>query len=162
MSTVSALEAVQGFLRIDATLSTAGQPTPEQLSALGAAGIGHVINLALPSSMDAVADEAVRVTGQGINYLQLPVQWEAPEIAQFQRFCQLLWALREEPVLVHCARNKRVSVFVFLYRVLHEGVAVTEAAELMHQVWVPNPVWFDFIEAVLEPVGEFYRLPELQ
>jgi len=154
------LESIQGFLRIDANLTTAGQPTAEQLSALGSAGIGHVINLALPTSTDAVADEAVCITGQGINYLQLPVQWEAPELVQFQRFCQLLWVLREEPVLVHCARNKRVSVFVFLYRVLHEGVSVAEAAELMHRIWVPSPVWLEFIEAVLLPVGEFYQVPE--
>ena len=154
------LESVQGFLRIDDHLATAGQPTAEQLSGLAEAGIGHVINLALPTSTDAVADEAVRVTGQGLNYLQLPVSWEAPELAQFQRFCQLLWVLREENVLVHCARNKRVSVFIFLYRVLHEGVTVTEAAAMMHRIWEPDAVWLAFIEHVLEPAGEFYQLPE--
>lgn len=156
---MAVLESVQGFLRIDEHLGTAGQPTAEQLSRLAEAGIGHVINLALPSSIDAVADEAVRVTGQGLNYLHLPVSWEAPELAQFQRFCQLLWVLREESVLVHCARNKRVSVFIFLYRVLHEGVAVADAAALMHRVWEPNAVWLAFIEQVLEPAGEFYSLP---
>lgn len=160
LSDAPALSAIQGFLRVDATLSTAGQPTAAQLDGLAAAGVAHVINLALPTSTDAVGDEAARVTGQGLNYLQLPVNWEAPELIQFQRFCQLLWVLREEQVFVHCARNKRVSAFVFLYRVLHEAVPVAEAADMMHRIWVPNEAWLRFIESVLEPSGEYYQVPD--
>lgn len=150
---------LRDFVRIDTTLATAGQPVEAQLGQLAAAGVAHVINLALPTSTDAVASEAALVTGQGLNYLQLPVNWEAPEAVQFQRFCQLLWVMRSEPVLVHCARNKRVSAFVFLYRVLHEGVSPQDAAEAMHRVWVPEGAWLRFINEALITGGEYYRGP---
>lgn len=160
MSAEAGLEAVQCFLRIDACLATAGQPTATQLQSLRSQGIAHVINLALPTSTDAVPDEGGLVSGQGLNYFQLPVNWEAPEPEQFTRFAQVLWALREESVLVHCARNKRVSAFVFLYRVLYEAIPVEQAAVDMHKVWVPNEAWFRFIQSVLLPKGEFYAPPE--
>jgi protein tyrosine phosphatase (PTP) superfamily phosphohydrolase (DUF442 family) len=159
MSKTGKLDDIPGFLRIDNKLATSGQPTAEQLSALGGSGISHVINLALPTSTHAVGDEAARITAQGINYLQLPVLWEAPTFEQFSRFAQLLWVIREESVLVHCAMNKRVSVFVFLYRVLYEALPVDEAAEQMHRIWQPDVIWLAFIQSVLGPRGEVYLPP---
>ncbi len=143
------MQDLRAFGRIDATLATSGQPTAEQLAMLGEQGIRHVINLALPSSDHAVADEGARLTAQGINYLHLPVVWESPSVEQFTLFAQILWALREESVLVHCALNMRASAFVFLYRVLYEAVPVAEAADLMHKVWQPDGVWREFIEELL-------------
>ncbi|MDP2229000.1 MAG: protein tyrosine phosphatase family protein [Moraxellaceae bacterium] len=142
---------------VDERLCTSAQPTPEQLSALGQTGVRHVINLALPTSDNAVADEAARLTAQGINYLQLPVQWERPEGVQFTLFAQVLWAMREDTVLVHCACNMRASAFVFLYRVLHEAVPLSEAAALMHAVWRPEGVWHEFLCEQLAGQGLDYR-----
>ncbi|MES2919456.1 MAG: protein tyrosine phosphatase family protein [Pseudomonadota bacterium] len=141
---------------IDALLCTAAQPSPEQLSALGGTGLRHVINLALPSSDGAVPDEAARLAAQGITYLQIPVQWDHPRAAQFLLFAQVLWAMRDEPVMVHCACNMRASAFVFLYRVLHEGVGLEEAAATLHAVWRPEGVWRDFLDLQLAAQGLDY------
>jgi hypothetical protein len=46
---------------------------------------------------------------------------------------------------VHCAANKRVSAFVYLYRVLHEGVPEEEARKDLHAIWQPDEVWSRFI-----------------
>jgi uncharacterized protein (TIGR01244 family) len=144
------------FSIIDDRLCTSAQPSAEQLATLGETGVRHVINLALPDSDHAVADEAARLTAQGITYLQVPVLWENPTAAQFTLFAQVLWAMREEPVLVHCACNKRSSAFVFLYRVLHEAADVGEAAAVMHAIWRPDGVWRDFIAAQLDAGGLDY------
>ncbi len=151
MSTLSSVSI------IDDLLCTSAQPSAEQLDTLGATGVRHVINLALPSSDNAVADEAARLAAQGINYLQIPVQWENPEPAQFLLFAQVLWAMRDEPVLVHCACNMRASAFVFLYRVLHEGATLEEAAAALHAIWRPEGVWRDFLGLQLAGQGLDYE-----
>jgi protein tyrosine phosphatase (PTP) superfamily phosphohydrolase (DUF442 family) len=144
------------FSVIDDKLCTSAQPSAAQLAALGETGLRHVINLALPSSDHAVADEAALLTAQGIIYLQIPVDWDHPAAAQFTLFAQVLWAMREEPVLVHCACNMRASAFVFLYRVLHEAADLGEAAAVMHAIWKPEGVWREFIAAQLDAGGLDY------
>lgn len=141
---------------IDDLLCSSAQPSAEQLSRLAETGVRHVINLALPTSDNAVADEGARLSAQGINYVQLPVIWEKPREEQFTLFAQILWAMRDEPVLVHCACNMRASAFVFLYRVLHESVPLHEAAAVMHAVWKPEGVWRDFITTTLADQGLEY------
>lgn len=155
------MEAVTSFSRIDAHLCTSSQLSSEQLSGLGGTGLMHVINLALPSSDNAVSDEGARLAAQGISYVNIPVSWENPDPAQFTLFAQILWAMRDDNVLVHCACNMRASAFVFLYRVLHEAVPVDEAAVVMDQVWQPEGVWLAFIRDLLEAQGiEYVSLAE--
>jgi hypothetical protein len=84
------------------------------------------------------------------------VLWEKPQASQFTLFSQVLWAMREDTVLVHCACNMRASAFVFLYRVLHEAVPLQEAAEIMHRVWRPQGVWQEFIASQLAEQGLDY------
>ena len=109
----------------------------------------NVINLALPSSTYALKGEAELVTGLGLNYIHLPVTWEAPEIAQLRRFFLILQSLEEEPTWVHCARNMRVSAFVFLYRRLCLGESEDAASYPLREVWEPNPIWEAFISEAL-------------
>lgn len=130
---------------IDEKLCTSAQPLADDLARLGETGLQHVINLALPTSDNAVANEAALLAAQRINYVQIPVIWENPTPEQFTLFSQVLWAMREGNVLVHCACNMRASAFVFLYRVLHEAVSLHEAALTMHLIWRPEGVWREFI-----------------
>jgi protein tyrosine phosphatase (PTP) superfamily phosphohydrolase (DUF442 family) len=150
------MTGMASFSVIDDNLCTSAQPSAEQLATLGDTGVRHVINLAQPTSDHAVADEAARLTAQGITYVQIPVVRESPTTAQFTLFAQVLWAMREEPVLVHCACNMQASAFVFLYRVLHEAADPGEAAAALHAVWRPEGVWRDFIAAQLEAGGLDY------
>lgn len=142
---------------IDEKLCSSAQPSVEALSQLGESGVQHVINLALPSSDNAVANEAALLTAQNINYVQIPVLWESPTAAQFTLFSQVLWAMRDGNVLVHCACNMRASAFVFLYRVLHEAVTLHEAALSMHLIWRPRGVWREFITQQLAEQGMDYN-----
>lgn len=151
------MSALPSVSVIDELLCTSAQPSAEQLATLGETGVRHVINLALPTSDHAVADEAARLAAQGINYLQIPVRWENPEPAQFLLFAQVLWAMRDEAVLVHCACNMRASAFVFLYRVLHEGTTLEAAAATLHALWRPEGVWRDFLGLQLAGQGLDYE-----
>jgi uncharacterized protein (TIGR01244 family) len=137
------------YLPLSPTLGTAGQPTREQFPAIAAAGYQVLINLALPTSDGALADEGAIATRLGMVYVHIPVVWERPERSQFELFCQVLAGAGDRPVLVHCAMNMRVSVFVYLYRVTRLAVPEAIAREDLHRIWKPNLVWSTFIQTIL-------------
>jgi hypothetical protein len=58
-------------------------------------------------------------------------------------------AFEDRRVFVHCAVNKRVSAFVFLYRVLRGDSAIGEAEKDLHAIWEPDAVWSRFIREQL-------------
>ena len=148
--TDSKLTSIYGFRAIGNQLGTAGQPSENQLSAIRAAGFEAVINLALPTSDNALANEGSLVTALGMSYVHIPVDFKAPKARDFRVFCQVLEAFAGRRVFVHCAANMRVSAFIFLHRVLHQHVPIAEAERDLHAIWQPNEVWNQFIQSQLE------------
>lgn len=130
-------------------LWTSGQLSGEDILALPDLGIELVINLALPTSSNALPGEAERVTELGMAYLQIPVEWERPEADQYDQFVSALEAFRGRRIWLHCALNMRVSAFVYLYRRLALGEDEDSAAFPLRAVWTPNPVWRAFMDGVL-------------
>src|SRR5262245_36281905 len=144
------LSEICNFRVIGDRLGTAGQPTEAQFQAIHEAGFETVVNLALPTSDNALPNEGSVVTAHGMSYVHIPVNFQAPTSQDFQAFSRVMDAFDGRRVFVHCAANKRVSAFVFLYRVLREHVAVAEAERDLHAVWRPDEVWSRFIKQQLE------------
>ncbi len=149
----SSVESIVNYLTISDTLGTAGQPSRRQFKAIKAAGYELVINLAMPDSSNALADEADLVAIHGMEYVHIPVVWERPKAGDLDRFFEVMDAHTDRRKLVHCALNMRVSVFVYLYRVLRQGVPPDVAREAMLQIWQPDAVWSRFIHDSLERHG---------
>lgn len=141
------IEDIDNFLQVSDRLATAGQPTIEQYPAIAAAGYELVINLALTDSPRALVNEAAIAHNLGLEYLQIPVQWTAPTLADFAAFTSAMDAATDRPVFVHCAANKRVSVFVYLYR-RYLGIEEIVARQDLAKIWTPEPIWQDFIDAI--------------
>src|SRR5262245_37755800 len=118
---------IYNFRIIGDGLGTAGQPTESQFQAIRETGFEVVINPALPTSDNALANEGSVVTGLGMSYVHIPVDFKTPTAENFRAFCRVMEAFDGRRVFVHCAANKRVSAFVFLYRVLHQGISRFEA-----------------------------------
>jgi len=144
-------ESIRNFCRLDDRVSTGGQPTEGQLAALAASGVRTVINLALPTSTHALPDERAVVTGLGMEYVAIPVVFEAPTGADFSRFCTEMAARRDQRLFIHCALNCRVSAFVALHRVLHQGWSRDAAWAALREIWEPDEVWSRFLEERLSP-----------
>lgn len=140
------LASIRHYHRVDATLATAGQPTAAELAAVAAAGFRTVINLALPTSPGALADEAGVVRALGLEYVAIPVDFASPQPAEFRRFCAALESRAGQPVFVHCALNCRVSAFLAAHRVLRQGWTREAALAGLCQRWKPDPVWSAFLE----------------
>lgn len=143
------LSAIYNFRAVGEGMGTAGQPTEGQFQAVREAGYAAVINLALPTSDNALAHEGSIVTGLGMTYVHIPVDFKAPSSQDFRAFCRVMNAFVGRRVFVHCAANMRVSAFVFLYRVLHQNVPSSEAQRDLHAIWQPDAVWSRFIQSQL-------------
>lgn len=143
------LDTIYNLLPVSERLVTAGQPDADELHAIGRAGFEVVINLGLAGTDYAVADEGEILAGYGVEYHHLPVSFEDPRIADFQRFAQRFSQLGERRVFLHCAANKRVSVFLALHRILNEAWPAEAAMAEVHRIWTPDPVWQGFIQRVL-------------
>ncbi len=144
---MASIEEIRGFLRLDDRIATSGMPLPEHFAAMRHAGFDVVINLALPTSDNAIANEGELVAQQGMTYVHIPVNFERPTPADFDKFRRVMDALAGRKVFVHCAANMRVSAFMYLYRVARDPGCEAQAIADMHQIWRPDGVWKDFIEA---------------
>jgi protein tyrosine phosphatase (PTP) superfamily phosphohydrolase (DUF442 family) len=147
------LSEIYNFRAIGDRLGTAGQPTEGQLRMVREAGFEAVINLALPTSDNALANEGSVVTGLGMSYVHIPVDFKAPTAQDFRAFCRVMEAFDDRPVFVHCAANMRVSAFVFLHRVLRQRIALLEAERDLRAIWQPDEVWSRFIQGQLKSHG---------
>jgi protein tyrosine phosphatase (PTP) superfamily phosphohydrolase (DUF442 family) len=141
--------AAPNVVEISERLVTSGQPSAMALASLKALGFDAVIYLAPATVSDAVPEEPRIVTGQGLVFINLPVQFDAPSARDYETFAALLKGLGTRKVLVHCQINLRASSFVFLYRVLALGDVPRQAYEALSSVWVPHGPWRRLIETEL-------------
>jgi protein tyrosine phosphatase (PTP) superfamily phosphohydrolase (DUF442 family) len=118
-----------------------------QLSDLRSEGYEAVINLLPDAYEHAVPDEARIVLDQGLDYVYIPVAFDAPTHDDFDAFANALDARSGQKVHVHCAANFRVSAFYSLYALRHGLCTEDEAREFVHSVWNPDdyPAWMAFI-----------------
>ena len=142
------LENIYNYLKISDKIATAGQPSVEQFSYIKEAGYQVVINLALKDSSNALRNEKEIVETGGMQYIHIPVIWENPTEDKLKEFIQVMKINLDKKVFVHCAANKRVSAFVYLYRRSEESIDEEIAKKDLHQIWVPNEIWQQFIQEV--------------
>ncbi len=145
---ISPLQDIFAFLPFGSTIGTGGQPTAEQFSLVAAEGYTSVINLALADSPGALSGEAELVAGLGLQYVHIPVEFGEPRLEDLRDFFDAMEQSRGK-VFVHCIANKRVSAFLFLYRVLKLGHPVAEAEMALHRIWTPDETWQAFIDRAL-------------
>jgi len=143
------VEGILNYLHISEAIGTAGQPTAEQFGDIEAAGYKVVVNLAMPDSPNALPNESKLVAEQGMAYVHIPVVWECPTAKDLEQFFAVMDEHRDRKVLVHCVVNKRVSSFIFLYRVIRQGVPPEDARGALLSIWEPNAVWQSFMDESL-------------
>ncbi len=135
------------FLALTETLLTSGQPTEPQFRMLAENGVQSVINLALPTSSNALANEEQIVRELGMDYIPIPVEWENPTPENLEQFFEAMDKQGGKKTLVHCAANMRVSAFVALYRIKRLGWDREKAFQETYRIWDPfdHPAWKSLI-----------------
>jgi protein tyrosine phosphatase (PTP) superfamily phosphohydrolase (DUF442 family) len=147
------LDDIVNYQEYSATLSSSGQPDADQLESLGEAGFERVVFLAFSDHDDSVPNEDRIVKDLGMDYVHIPVEWDAPSRSDFYAFAGAMQREPDKKTVIHCQVNFRASAFSFLYRVLYEGVPMDQAKEDMNTVWVPNDTWRGLIFNTFEENG---------
>ncbi len=146
------LEQITAYRRWSERIASAGQPSEQQLYLLPGS-FDTVVNLGLADADYALADEAASLRRLGLEYIHLPVIFTEPRLQQWLQFAAVMEARRKQHLLVHCAANKRASVFLALYFWHQRGWPWSRAASVMHSVWRPDPIWRNFLDNCLEYLG---------
>jgi len=138
------------LVEISPALVTSGQPSAEALGTLESRGFEAVIYLAPLTVHDAVRDEPLIVTRQGLTFVNIPINFDQPTDADFETFAGVLQGLGKRKTLVHCQVNMRASTMVFLYRAIVLKEDPQEAYKAVAGVWVPEGAWRRLIEDELQ------------
>jgi uncharacterized protein (TIGR01244 family) len=116
-------------------ITTSGKLGPHDPARLAGIGVKHVVNLALDTHPEALADEAALMAAAGIAYTHIPVPFDAPTPEHVAALAEAL-AAHPGPHHVHCIANYRVTAFFYLLD-LAGGVPEAEARARMALVWNP-------------------------
>lgn len=153
------LAEITNFRQYSNNFASSGQPTREQFQTIAENGFERIVYIAFTDNPNALADADLVVKGLGMEYMQVPVDFDNPLPDEFYAFADSMQRNTGKKTLLHCQVNARATAFSFLYRVIYEDVPVKEAKADMNTVWQPNAVWRDFI---FEVMAQNNRSPECE
>ena len=142
------MKDIYNYQFLNENLSSSGMPTAEQMKEIADAGVQVIINLAPQDLPNVLQNEGELAANLGIEYLNIPVIWRAPESAKLIRFMDEMDAHAGKKIHVHCEANYRASAFIMMYRVLRLGWKKEDAIPIMEKMWNPEdfPIWQKFID----------------
>ena len=149
------LHEITNFVQLTPDVGTSGQPRREQFETIAGAGYAAVVNLALPTSDNAVPDEGSVVTGSGMSYFHIPVDFAAPTVEDLRTFIGVMRALEGRQVWVHCVVNARVSAFMYHYLRHARGLDEAAARSPVLAKWEPrmDDTWRAFLALDRDVIG---------
>lgn len=142
---------IRAWQRLDSQTTTSGRIEEKDVARLAAIGVRHVVNLALETHPEALAEEGAKLAAHGIAYTHIPVPFDAPGEDHFAAFAAAV-EQGPHPVHVHCVMNWRVSAFFYRLNRDRRGMPEAQARALMERQWSPDgkdrpeaAVWAQFI-----------------
>ena len=140
-------------MRISGRLASSGQPGDDQFRFIASEEFRLVINLAMPNSENAIPEEGNIVTALKMNYIHIPVPFDAPTAEHLRSFINVMTAFSGDKVWVHCVKNYRVSAFLYQYLRLVHNEGPEDAAKVILPAWQPNDVWQQFMALSKEDIA---------
>ena len=131
---------IENFCRYNEQIALSGLPKVEDFETIKNQGYEIIISLCMPSDSKTLKNEESILTGLGLTYMHIPVDFNAPTLKDYSTFSNLLDVFRGRKIWIHCTKNYRVSAFMYLY-----GGAYHDKT-LLHKFWEPNDTWKTFIE----------------
>ena len=144
------MNKILNYVKINELISTSGQLKIEELELIANEGFEVVINLAVPTTSNALENEDKIVSSLNMSYIHIPVDFENPKISDLKLFLNLLQALGANKVWVHCALNYRVSAFMYVY---HKYILKSPFENIdlsIFEEWSPPKIWQDLMKVDYE------------
>ena len=144
------MNKILNYIKINELISTSGQPKIEELELIANEGFEVVINLAVPTTSNALENEDKIVSSLNMSYIHIPVDFENPKLSDLKLFLNILQALGANKVWIHCAKNYRVSAFMYVYHkyILHTPFEQIDLS--IFDMWQPSSVWQELMKVQLE------------
>jgi len=146
------LENILNYIKIDENISTSGQPKEQEFKIICENEFDVVINLALSNSSNALENEDKIVTNMGLSYFHIPVDFENPSLEHLRIFLNLLNALEGKKIFIHCAKNYRVSAFMYVYHKYFLRTPFEKIDLSLIEEWSPSNIWQDIIRVKYEDI----------
>ena len=140
------LKEIADYYQISDLLATSGQPTVSQFELIAQSGYKVITNLERSCSTNAMSNEGAVVTDLGMVYVQIPVVWEKPTLEDIRLFFKIMNAFESDQVWVHCAKNMRVSCFIYFWQKYLKKLSEIKACYPMNKIWQSSGVWQQLIE----------------
>lgn len=143
------LSQIPAFSIIHEHLFSSAQPSAEQLKLIKEFSCSTVINLALTNASNHLENEDRICLDLGLNYIHIPIDWEMPSAEQCLLVLDLIDHLvQNEIIWIHCAKNKRVSCLMYVYRQFYMNMDMPTSQDLLHEIWEPNETWTGLIHSI--------------
>lgn len=152
IETTPTLTSLTNYQKNAPFMYSSGLPDTSHLSLLKEEGVTHVIDL-IPGNR---ASEILTTSELGLDYFNVPVDWEAPTLANFLNYAAFMQSVdvKKDKVLTHCKLNWRGAAFTYLYRINVLGESEQTAKTDLMAIWHPNPTWYAFMNDVISHYNE--------
>lgn len=141
------MSEITNFVQLTKLIGTSGQPLRGQFAEIATQGYSVVVNLAMPDSDHAIAEEGSIVTSLGMSYIHIPVPFDRPTVDHLRQFFGVMKAFDGKKVWVHCVMNWRVSAFMYHYLRIEKGWKEEDCRSPLLKEWEPgmDEVWRPFL-----------------
>lgn len=144
------MKNILNYIKINELIATSGQPSIEEFKVIAQEGFEVVINLAMYNSSNSIENENKVVTDLNMSYFHIPVDFENPKLSDLKLFLNVLQSLGANKVLIHCAKNYRVTAFMYVY---HKYILNTPFEKIdlsMFNIWTPSSAWQSLMKVSIE------------
>ena len=148
------MNKILNHIKINELISTSGQLKIEEFELIANEGFEVVINLAVPTTSNSLENEDKIVSNLNMSYIHIPVSFENPKISDLKLFLNILQSLGANKVWVHCAKNYRVSAFIYVY---HKYILHTPFEEIdlsIFDIWKPSLIWQELMKVSIEDLSK--------
>ncbi len=148
------MNKILNHIKINELISTSGQLKIEEFELIANEGFEVVINLAVPTTSNSLENEDKIVSNLNMSYIHIPVSFENPKILDLKLFLNILQSLGANKVWIHCAKNYRVSAFIYVY---HKYILHTPFEEIdlsIFDIWKPSLIWQELMKVSIEDLSK--------
>ena len=148
------MNKILNHIKINELISTSGQLKIEEFELIANEGFEVVINLAVPTTSNSLENEDKIVSNLNMTYIHIPISFENPKISDLKLFINILQSLGANKVWIHCAKNYRVSAFIYVY---HKYILHTPFEEIdlsIFDIWQPSLVWQELMKVSIEDLSK--------
>ena len=139
---------IQNYFEHSHNLASGAQPTIEQINELKKQGFEAIVNISTPSAKNALAEEALLVEKNGMDYVHFPVDCSNLRPTHYQTFKGIIKGFENKKIFVHCGANIKSSNLIHMYQVLENGKNETASLNELCKIQYPENKWFEYFKSM--------------